>query len=147
MEELDGNDINRVENVMTLGAKQHKLFTELDMWLIGVQVSLRLSILCTSLTIVLPGQDNVYAVRTAEWAQSASFPKDKRIVLATTDPQIGLPDRRYLALHAACAQVWQVSGMAEYFEKILESMEELDVLPEDGSSDVLMFVLQSVAAC
>ncbi|KAF8604828.1 hypothetical protein BDV93DRAFT_440060, partial [Ceratobasidium sp. AG-I] len=131
LDELNGNDINRVENVMTLSAKQHKLFGELDMWLASVE-----------------DQENTYVVRTAGWVQgNVPVSEEKHVVLTTTDPALGLPDPRYLALHAACAQVWHASGMAEYVENLLWDMEELRVLPEDGCSDLLMFALQAVAVC
>jgi hypothetical protein len=38
--ELDGNNINRLENIMTLSGDPHRAFEDLKSWLIPVEVSL-----------------------------------------------------------------------------------------------------------
>lgn len=73
------------------------------------------------------------------------YPRGKTVTLTSQDPQLEVPDPRYLALHAACAQVAHASGMGEYIDRILRDMEDMRVLPEDGCSDVLTFALHGIS--
>lgn len=68
----------------------------------------------------------------------------------TFDDSNGLlpaPKPEYLALHAACAQVTHAAGMADYMDQIFRDMEELQVLPGDGTSDALAVALHCVSVC
>jgi hypothetical protein len=48
--ELDGDNINRLENVMTLTGDPHRAFKDLKSWLTPVEVSLlKLSLACTNI--------------------------------------------------------------------------------------------------
>jgi hypothetical protein len=69
------------------------------------------------------------------------------VTFRTTNEMLKLPDPRYIALHAACARVIHTAGMGQHLDQILRDQEELSVLPEDGSSDVLMNALRRVAIC
>lgn len=56
-----------------------------------------------------------------------------------------LPDPRYIALHAAAAQVANLSAAGEYIEKYIRDLEKTRVLSKDGlSADLLTFALSSV---
>lgn len=56
-----------------------------------------------------------------------------------------LPDPRFLALHAACCKVAQMSGAAEYVDKMDRDLEEMQVLGEDGgSADVLVYAMSKL---
>ena len=56
--------------------------------------------------------------------------------------QLPLQNPRYLRIHAACCCVAHMSGAAAYFNEILQDMEDVGVLTEDGSSaDLLGFLL------
>ena len=50
------------------------------------------------------------------------------------NPNICLPDRRLLAIHAVCARVANMSGAADVIEEWDRGLDETDVLAEDGSS-------------
>jgi len=63
-----------------------------------------------------------------------------RITLTTPDPDLlPLPHPEMLALHATCAKVAHLSGAGEYMNKIVDDMETLDVLVDDGSSKDLLY--------
>ena len=56
-----------------------------------------------------------------------------RIGFTTPDTEgLPLPVQEYL--HAACAKVVHVSRAAEYIEKILDELEDVRMLSEDGAS-------------
>jgi hypothetical protein len=60
-----------------------------------------------------------------------------------TDEDLALPNPDYLRIHAACCRVAHLSGAAEQIDKVLEDLEVMRVLSEDGSSaHALSFALQ-----
>lgn len=52
-----------------------------------------------------------------------------------------IPDRRLLALHAACARVAHMSGAAEFLDQLFWDAEESRVLLSDGSSVTMLSAL------
>ncbi|CUA75447.1 hypothetical protein RSOLAG22IIIB_11739 [Rhizoctonia solani] len=56
------------------------------------------------------------------------------IIFTASAPTLPLPDRRYLALHAACAKVAHLSGASEAISLLGNKQEHDGVLSEDGSS-------------
>lgn len=56
----------------------------------------------------------------------------------TTHSNSPLPDKRYLAFHAACAQVLHAAGLGEPIEKLMRDYEDMSVLCGDGSSAELL---------
>lgn len=78
----------------------------------------------------MPKKPNIY--RVLSWTRcDYRLPKTVSFV---SRHRIPVPDPRYLALHATCAKVIHRSGMAEILNKILEDLEQTDVLASDGSS-------------
>lgn len=69
------------------------------------------------------------------------YTKDRLVRFGTTHDQIPLPSSRYIALHAACAQVINACGMGKEIDRIIRDIEELSELPEDGGSDAVVFAL------
>jgi len=61
--------------------------------------------------------------------------------LSAVDRDLILPDRRLLALHAACARVAHMSGAAEIIDKWSSEAEESQVLLADGSSGELLVAM------
>ncbi|CCO36522.1 hypothetical protein BN14_10659 [Rhizoctonia solani AG-1 IB] len=104
--DLNGQDINRLGNVLTLTATERNVFGRLKCWLEAID-----------------GQPNTYCVAGRR----------------------AIPDPRLLEIHAACAKVAHASGMGEYIDSVLRDLEDLQVLPENGSSDALMFALNRVS--
>ncbi|KAL5638589.1 hypothetical protein ACGC1H_005304 [Rhizoctonia solani] len=68
----------------------------------------------------------------------------KTVTFTTATPALPLPDRHYLALHAACARVAHLSGATEAIGSISNEVEHRGVLSEDGSSAELLEYFLSV---
>ncbi|KAG9044207.1 hypothetical protein FS837_008621 [Tulasnella sp. UAMH 9824] len=125
-ESLNGRDIHRVENVLTMCTSAHKLFDQLKLWFEATDVPNTYSI-CTN------NKGNFVLVNP---------PVPPQVTFESTDPSIPLPNSHHLRIHAACAKVAHLSGAAEYFETILNEWEERPVLASDGgSADMLSFLL------
>ncbi|KAF5372029.1 hypothetical protein D9615_008120 [Tricholomella constricta] len=122
--EVNGNDINRLENVMTLSLDEHKKFGGFDIWLEPLE-----------------GQQNAYKLGKAN-PFASSLPAGTIIQFTDNQTQLPLPDPRYLALHAACAKIAHASGAAETIDAYLRDLETTKVLAEDGSS---MAILDAVS--
>ena len=71
-----------------------------------------------------------------------------QVVFTTPDPvKLPLLSPDLLALHAARAQVSHLSGAREIIYRILEDMEQIDVLAHDcTSSDVLHHALMTLGS-
>jgi hypothetical protein len=69
-----------------------------------------------------------------------------QVTFTTPDPvKFPLPSPILLALHAACAQVAQLSGAGEYIDLIYEDMEEIHELAQnDTSIEVLHHALMTL---
>ena len=64
-------------------------------------------------------------------------------MLKSAHPDLPLPNPVYLRIHAAICRVAHLSGAGEYMDKVLEDLEDIRVLSNDGSSaHILSFVLQ-----
>jgi len=70
------------------------------------------------------------------------------LTFTSNNPHVSLPDRRYLALHAACAKVMRAAGMAEAIDKLYDNWETTRVLSGDGASLPLLHdILSTIAVC
>ncbi|KDQ61386.1 hypothetical protein JAAARDRAFT_190164 [Jaapia argillacea MUCL 33604] len=126
-EELDGSNIHRLENVMTLNPDLYEFFDTLHMWLEPTDKPNQYKITATS-DVFLIGLPQLVTFTTSD---AKNLP---------------LPSPRYLALHAACVRVLNLSGAAKRIDAIEVEMEKLSVLASDGSSaDVLSFALGQLA--
>ncbi|EUC55416.1 HNH endonuclease [Rhizoctonia solani AG-3 Rhs1AP] len=112
--EVNGEGINHLRNIMTLRNDVHFAFDQLWIWLEPVE-----------------DEADTYNVGRCRDGFLSNIPAT---VTFTSDTELPLPDRRYLALHAACAKVVNMSGAAEYINSILRDLEKIDVLSQDGSS-------------
>ncbi|KIM73234.1 hypothetical protein PILCRDRAFT_731746 [Piloderma croceum F 1598] len=121
VDELNGADIHRMRNVMTMERGLHDLFDSLGIWFEATPTVNRYNV------------RGKYAAYTMGIQNPITFP---------TNGSLPAPDPRYLKLHAACAQVAHLSGAGEYIDNILRDMETTRVLAKDGSSsDLLNFRL------
>lgn len=75
---------------------------------------------CTESLQPVEGHDNIYNIRAREPVYLRSC-KANPITLTTQDPSISLPNRDYLAIHAACYRVAHLSGAADYLEDTFDS--------------------------
>ncbi|KAB5588436.1 HNH endonuclease [Ceratobasidium theobromae] len=117
--ELRGIGIHHLRNIMTLRDDIHTNFDALRIWLEPVE-----------------GQEHQYRLGRRFPFAYPDLPDVHNFV--TAREELSLPDRRYLALHAACAKVVHMSGAAEFIDKLLRGAEDTKVLSEDGSSSQLL---------
>ncbi|KAG8964631.1 hypothetical protein FRC05_003744 [Tulasnella sp. 425] len=130
-ESLNGPDIHRVENVLTMCFSAHDLFDNLELWFEAT------------------GDPNTYKICSNDPRNFDLVlpPIPPQVTLQSTNPSIPLPNSHFLRIHAACARIAHLSGAAEYWETILEEWEERAVLASDGgSADMLSFLLARAVA-
>ena len=76
-------------------------------------------------------------LRRCEYLESDDFGR-LFVTFSPNDNGLALPDPRLLALHAACARVTHMSGVAEAFNEVECDVEDTRVLAYDGSSAHLL---------
>ncbi|KAH7906958.1 hypothetical protein BJ138DRAFT_1161323 [Hygrophoropsis aurantiaca] len=120
MDELNGDKIHRLENIITLRPDLHSLFDTLDLWLEEDQSTANRYKICFSTGMRL------------------GFPVF--VTFTTPDPEhLPLPSPDLLLLHAVCARVAHLFGAGEYVDEILKDLEETRVLSPTGESAELLF--------
>ncbi|TFK66209.1 hypothetical protein BDN72DRAFT_844621 [Pluteus cervinus] len=124
VDELAGQNIHRLENVMTMSTQIRELFDSLDLWFVATD------------------EEDTYKIESIFGYIPEKYPQ---VHFTTTDPNLPVPSPRYLEIHAACARIAHLSGAAEYIESVLRDYEEITVLADDGSSaEVLAHLLQAI---
>jgi len=122
---LNGTGIHSLDNIMTLEINIHSWFDELLLWFEAVD-----------------GEENTYKICATEQMYIYELGEDP-IMFRTAHQDLQLPNPTYLQIHAACCRVAHLSGAGKYMDKILEDLEDMPVLSNDGSSaDVLSYALQ-----
>ncbi|KZV85457.1 hypothetical protein EXIGLDRAFT_726115 [Exidia glandulosa HHB12029] len=120
LQELEGSNIHRLENVMTLSGTAHGKWGGLRLWLEPMP------------------DEQKYKV---EWARifdvSPEVPTEISFTQApsTADSALPLPDRRYLALRAMVARVAHLSGAERWIRNYYERVQDTYVLSSGGSID------------
>ncbi|KAF4609700.1 hypothetical protein D9613_012064 [Agrocybe pediades] len=117
-EELEGEKIHRLENVMTLDPALHTFFNMLELWFVAT------------------GESNQYTIRSI-YGTELKY-EGKEVTLESKVDGLPLPSPAYLAIHAACAQVAHLSGAAEHIDKYDRDMEDVMVLSPTGESAGLL---------
>ncbi|KAF5378312.1 hypothetical protein D9615_008803 [Tricholomella constricta] len=114
--DLNGNNIHRLENVLTLDVGVRCLFDELKLWFEPTDTS------------------NTYKLTSPSPRYIAQHYKTS-VTFTTPDPEkLPLPSPEYLSIHAACAKVAHLSGAGQHIDKVLRELEDTKVLSKDGSS-------------
>ena len=147
IEDLAGNRIHRLENIVSMNIYSHVLFDELKLWLKPVEVCLS----SLSFSCLHTGQQDAphtYHVCTVtdsiRLVPGGSLPERVTFSTATDLP---LPHPEFLALHALCCEVAWMSGAAEYIMDIERRIGDTKVLAMDGSTvGLLMVALSAVEA-
>lgn len=143
IQELNGANIHRLENILTLDTNIHIFFDQLKLWLKKIpDVSGRVYILQRPRLTPAHSQGSNSSY-TVEAPSSSRFLlrilPGTQVDFTTSDPvKRPLPDPRYLKLHTACARVAHLSGAAEYIDQILREEEVTKVLAFDGGSSELL---------
>ena len=74
---------------------------------------------------------------------SADIVDGSEVTLRSVNPDIyPLPDRRYLALHAAVSKVVHMAGMAEYLDDLVRKYEDIHVLSDESHVEYLHGLLR-----
>jgi len=122
LDELHGQRISNISNIITLSYDIHVAFCRFLVWF--------------ELDRKNP-KPNVYRFR--KQLPSLPGPPDGAIIrLKSTDPDLPLPTMKYVLLHAALAKVLRDSDMGRWVDGTLRELERLEGLASDGShADVL----------
>lgn len=122
---IDGQDIDRPYNALTLTHALHMRFGGLEVYFEPPP----------------PAEDapqkNTYVIRSTQsyaWRRNPRFPL-RRTLLTSPNKTIDPPSPRLLSMHRACALILHLSGAGEYIEKILRD-EELLTAEMDGSTEL-----------
>jgi len=115
---VEGYDIDRAYNAITLTREFHGRFGDLEVHLEHIPHS----------------DPHIYVVRETN---PSRFPDQLLPVTRTlfTAQTIDPPSQRLLSLHRACAFVLHLSGAAEYVNRVLRDMDEGQV-KSDGTTDI-----------
>ncbi|KAF9474037.1 hypothetical protein BDN70DRAFT_936954 [Pholiota conissans] len=114
--ELNGGNIHRLQNAITMCSDACDKFERLYLWLEATDIPN---------TYALQARDELY------------FFKDYRRTVSFTTPdevKYPLPSSDYLAIHASCAKIAYLSGAGHYIDVIEWELEDSATLEEDGSS-------------
>ncbi|KAF8879045.1 hypothetical protein BD779DRAFT_1676583 [Infundibulicybe gibba] len=124
-DELNGVDVHRLENILTLDNVVHGWFGQLKVWLERKPED--------PADYYRPAATQLYFIEGFK----------PEVQLTTPDPRIyPLPDPQYLAIHAACARAAHLSGVAKHIDTASHEMAETEALEDDrGSGDVLHHAL------
>ncbi|KAG8932747.1 hypothetical protein FRC03_007550 [Tulasnella sp. 419] len=124
--ELEGADIHRLENIITMDMNKQVLFDSLQFWLEPTDT---------------PNHYKLNAALPRYLQDVPSF-----VTLSSSDPELPLPSPHYLRIHATCARVAHFSGADKYVDSVLTDLEQLGVLAADGTSaDALRYALSRLA--
>jgi len=128
-DKLNGSEIHRLENIITLDQSTHTAFDDLSIWFKPVTDS-----------------PNIYKVHTRTGTRKlAGRPLPETVTFTTTDERLPVPSQHYLELHALCCEVTMLSGAGEYVDLVEDKLEGMEVLARDGSSaELLSFALSCV---
>ena len=128
-EKLDRNGIHTLENVMTLNLNFRRMVEEFLVWFEAIVSGLEIFIPRTE---GLQGdQDNTYAICAREEGILRNC-KDNPITLTSQHRDLPLPNPTFLAIHAACCRVANLSGAYWYIKKALDDLKDVVDLAKGG---------------
>ncbi|RDB27559.1 hypothetical protein Hypma_003853 [Hypsizygus marmoreus] len=114
--DLNGNNIHRLENVLTLSTNVHGKFDTLKVWFEAVE-----------------NKENTYKLNST-WDGHLNSLYPGEVTFTTPDSNLPLPSPTYLHIHATCCKVAHLSGAGEYLDEIHRKFDDSKVLSQDGSS-------------
>ncbi|EJD33068.1 hypothetical protein AURDEDRAFT_117942 [Auricularia subglabra TFB-10046 SS5] len=112
------NGVHDLSNIMIMSTGLHTAFDLLHFWLEPAR---------TANEYIISGPASALLSHGLQPGTTVRFQDH-------SDRGLALPDRRLLALHAACARVVHMSGAAEYFERWEDDDDQPPFLLPDGSS-------------
>ncbi|KAK0657948.1 hypothetical protein B0T16DRAFT_402788 [Cercophora newfieldiana] len=118
---IEGTDINRPCNAITLSQDMHQCFGHFDIFFKRIADAL----------------PNTYQIQTfLPFLAGGRFPITRTLF---THPSIDPPSERLLALHSAIGHILHLSGAGDYVQAILNDMET-GVVQQDGSTQLGLLV-------
>ncbi|TDL22066.1 hypothetical protein BD410DRAFT_789150 [Rickenella mellea] len=125
-DELNGSKIHRLENVITFDSHFHYFFNHLYIWFVATD------------------EINKYKLEGVRGISLCHYPE--YVTFTTRDPaKLPVPSPTYLAIHATCAKVANLSGAADYIDKLDQDMEDIMTLdPDSASAETLEHALSQV---
>ncbi|KAI9509931.1 hypothetical protein F5148DRAFT_1011536 [Russula earlei] len=123
---FNGEKVHSLTNVMTLEKNVHDRFDQLELYFEATSQKDHYEVKC-------------YGLMPPLFQQFVAF--------STTDPEhLPVPSPELLAFHATCCKVANLSGAAEYIDRVYRDADEMGVLASDGASgDVLGYLLSSLS--
>jgi len=117
---IDGSDIDRPPNAITLAAHFHQLFGDFDIYF--------------EPTTETPHTYKILSAERHSFMSDFIFPVTRTFHL-TDNHNIDPPSRRLFAVHRAIALILHLSAARGYIDGILRDLDELDV-KSDGSTEL-----------
>ena len=115
---INGQDIDRAFNALTLTPDMHHLFGSLHLNFEPI-----------------PAQKHTYVIRSVgPFMRSSRFPL-VRTLLTAPNKTIDPPSPRLLAIHRACSMILHLSGAGNYIECVLRD-EDAMMVEADGSTEL-----------
>lgn len=118
---IDGTDIDRPRNAVTLTAFLHTLFGDFQVFFESIPDE----------------QPHTYRIETfydRRLMRNLAFPITRTLYL-TDDRSIDPPSPRLLAVHRAIAHILRFSGAGKYIDKLLRDIDE-EGIQADGSTEL-----------
>ena len=122
-QKLVGNRIHELENVMTLDYTFATWFETLEVCLEPIVSGP--GILTRRTECLQDDHDDTYSIQARFKPNLRSCAKNP-ITLTSQHPDLPLPNRTFLAIHAACCRIADLSGASDYIKKTLRDMRLLD---------------------
>lgn len=126
---IQGPDVDRPRNAITLTARYRRSFSDFQVYFEPV-----------------PDKDHIYKIHTfypRYLVRRPAFPVLRELYL-TPERAIEPPSGRLLAIHCAIAHILHLSGAGEYIDQIFCDMEEHGV-QADGSTPLGHFVSLAIS--
>jgi hypothetical protein len=117
---IDGEDIDRPSNAVTLATEYHRRFANLEVFF----------------EATLDGAEHTYMIKsTAQYPWGGEGLPVERKLFMTPDRSVDMPSPRLLAIHRACALILHACGGGEYIDRILRD-EDKGQVESDGSTEL-----------
>ncbi|TDL24412.1 hypothetical protein BD410DRAFT_766854 [Rickenella mellea] len=121
--------VHHLENVMTLVLDFRSMFDNLDIWFVATN------------------EENKYKLEAARDYCLHGYPE--HVTFRTSDPvELPVPSPTYLDFHAACAKVANLSGAAEFIDRLDRAIDDITTTldPNGASTETLEHALYQALA-
>ena len=136
VQSLNGDGVHQLDNVLTLASRERTAFDRLELWLEPVSICclLYLDLNLSMLQMDDDPKSHRYRVIYNDYDTVGEVEFHNH----SSEPDIKMPSKEYIGLHASCAKIANLSGAVDVIEKWDREMDESDVLASDGSQVALL---------